>query len=100
MTPLSPVVSIGVLDVDGLHLADRPLIPIRGAIRHVGDIYNGAEARVDATVADRRLGARGRVARRARRSGAVPRAAPCVRVGRPGRPARLPHGAHALAGPT
>ena len=42
MTPLSPVVSIGVLDVDGLHLADRPLVPIRGAIRHVGDLYNGA----------------------------------------------------------
>jgi len=37
MTP-----TIGVLDVDGLHLPDRPLVPIRGAIRHVGDLYNGA----------------------------------------------------------
>jgi len=37
MTP-----TIGVLDVDGLYLADRPLVPIRGAIRHVGDLYNGA----------------------------------------------------------
>jgi len=35
MTPLSPVVSIGVLDVDGLHLADRPLVPIRGAIQGI-----------------------------------------------------------------
>ena len=42
MTPLSPVVSIGVLDVDGLRLADRTLVPIRGAIRHVGDLYKGA----------------------------------------------------------
>ena len=33
---------IGVLDVDGLHLADKPLVPIRGVIRHVGDLYNGA----------------------------------------------------------
>ncbi len=31
-----------MLDVDGLHLADTPLVPIRGAIRHVGDLYNGA----------------------------------------------------------
>jgi len=38
----SAQVSIGVLDVDGLHLADKPLVPIRGAIRHVGDLYNGA----------------------------------------------------------
>jgi len=38
----SAQVSIGVLDVDGLHLAERPLVPIRGAIRHVGDLYNGA----------------------------------------------------------
>jgi hypothetical protein len=37
VTPL-----IGVLDVDGLHLPDRPLVPITGAIRHVGDLYNGA----------------------------------------------------------
>ena len=28
----------GVLDVDGLHLADTPLAPIRGAIRHVGGL--------------------------------------------------------------
>jgi len=34
--------AIGVLDVDGLHLAERPLVPIRGAIRHVGDLYAGA----------------------------------------------------------
>jgi len=34
--------AIGVLDVDGLHLPDRPLVPIKGAIRHVGDLYNGA----------------------------------------------------------
>jgi len=33
---------IGVLDVDGLHLADGSLAPIRGAIRHVGDLYKGA----------------------------------------------------------
>jgi len=33
---------IGVLDVDGLRLADGSLAPIRGAIRHVGDLYNGA----------------------------------------------------------
>ncbi len=33
---------IGVLDVDGLHLPDTPLAPIKGAIRHVGDLYNGA----------------------------------------------------------
>ncbi len=42
MTTASPHGSIGVLDVDGLRLADRPLVPIRGAIRHVGDLYNGA----------------------------------------------------------
>ncbi len=34
--------TIGVLDVDGLHLPDKPLVLIRGAIRHVGDLYNGA----------------------------------------------------------
>jgi len=34
--------TIGVLDVDGLHLPDTPLAPIRGAIRHVGDLYAGA----------------------------------------------------------
>ena len=34
--------AIGVLDVDGLHLPDTSLAPIRGAIRHVGDLYNGA----------------------------------------------------------
>ena len=37
-----PAPSIGVLDADGLHLADKNLVPIRGAIRHVGDLYNGA----------------------------------------------------------
>jgi len=37
MTP-----TIGVLDVDGLHLPDKPLMPIRGAIRHIGDLYAGA----------------------------------------------------------
>jgi len=37
VTPL-----IGVLDVDGLHLRDKPVVPIAGAIRHVGDLYNGA----------------------------------------------------------
>jgi len=39
---LTPIAPIGVLDVDGLHLPDTPLVPIRGAIRHVGDLYNGA----------------------------------------------------------
>ncbi len=34
--------AIGVLDTDGLHLPGQPLVPIRGAIRHVGDLYNGA----------------------------------------------------------
>jgi len=34
--------SIGMLDTDGLHVLDKPLIPIRGTIRHVGDLYNGA----------------------------------------------------------
>jgi len=34
--------AIGVLDVDGLHLPGQSLVPIRGAIRHVGDLYNGA----------------------------------------------------------
>ncbi len=33
---------IAVLDVDGLHLPGKPLAPIKGAIRHVGDLYNGA----------------------------------------------------------
>jgi len=33
---------IGVLDVDGLHLLGQPLVPIRGTIRHVGDLYKGA----------------------------------------------------------
>jgi len=37
---INPV--IGVLDVDGLHPPGRPIVPIRGAIRHVGDLYNGA----------------------------------------------------------
>ena len=40
-TDLSPA-TIGVLDMDGLHLSDTPLVPIRGAIRHAGDLYNGA----------------------------------------------------------
>jgi len=40
MTTLLP--TIGVLDVDGLHLPGQPVVPIRGAIRHVGDLYNGA----------------------------------------------------------
>jgi len=34
--------AIGVLDADGLHLPARPLVPIAGAIRHVGDLYKGA----------------------------------------------------------
>lgn len=38
----SPI--IGVLDVDGLRLPDKSLAPIKGAIRHVGDLYNGARA--------------------------------------------------------
>ncbi len=33
---------ISVLDVDGLHLPGQPLVPIRGTIRHVGDLYKGA----------------------------------------------------------
>ena len=43
MTTLLP--TIGVLDVDGLHLPGQPLVPITGAIRHVGDLYNGARRR-------------------------------------------------------
>jgi len=43
MTSKDAVMSaIGVLDVDGLHLPERPLVPITGAIRHVGDLYAGA----------------------------------------------------------
>jgi len=38
----TPPPAIGVLDIDGLHLSARPLVPIRGAIRHVGDLYAGA----------------------------------------------------------
>ncbi len=34
--------AIGVLDVDGVHLPDRSLTPIKGTIRHVGDLYKGA----------------------------------------------------------
>jgi len=34
--------TIGVLDAGGLHLPGQPLVPITGAIRHVGDLYNGA----------------------------------------------------------
>jgi len=33
---------IGVPDVDGVHLPDRSLTPIKGTIRHVGDLYKGA----------------------------------------------------------
>jgi len=35
-------VRIGVLDADGLHLPSGSLAPVTGAIRHVGDLYNGA----------------------------------------------------------
>jgi len=42
MTTTAVTPSIGVLDVDGLHLPGRPLVPITGAIRHVGDLYAGA----------------------------------------------------------
>jgi len=41
-TVTSATPAIGVLDVDGLHLPDRSLALITGAIRHVGDLYNGA----------------------------------------------------------
>ncbi len=34
--------ALGVLDGDGLHLPDGSLAPIRGTIRHVGDLYAGA----------------------------------------------------------
>jgi len=33
---------IGVLDADGVHLPAGSLAPLRGTIRHVGDLYNGA----------------------------------------------------------
>ena len=42
MASPTPAPSIGVLDTDGLRLPERPLVPITGAIRHVGDLYNGA----------------------------------------------------------
>jgi len=42
MTTRAAAATIGVLDTDGLHLSERPLVPIRGAISHVGDLYNGA----------------------------------------------------------
>ena len=42
MTTTAAAPAIGVLDVDGLHLRDKPVVPISGAIRHVGDLYNGA----------------------------------------------------------
>jgi len=42
MSASATLPALGVLDVDGLHLADKPLVPITGAIRHVGDLYNGA----------------------------------------------------------
>jgi len=38
----TPVASIGVLDVDGLHLPDESFAPVTGTIRHVGDLYHGA----------------------------------------------------------
>jgi len=38
----TPPPAIGVLDVDGLHLPGRSVVPIQGAIRHVGNLYNGA----------------------------------------------------------
>ncbi len=41
-TPVTTTPAIGVLDVDGLYLADGTLAPIRGTIRHVGDLYKGA----------------------------------------------------------
>ncbi len=41
-TPTTTTPAIGVLDVDGLYLADGTLAPIRGTIRHVGDLYKGA----------------------------------------------------------
>jgi len=34
--------TIGVLDVDGLHLPAGSLAPVTEAIQHVGDLYNGA----------------------------------------------------------
>ena len=42
MAAPTPSPSIGVLDTDGLHVPHTPLVPITGAIRHVGDLYNGA----------------------------------------------------------
>ncbi len=42
MAAPTPSPSIGVLDADGLRLPERPLVTITGAIRHVGDLYNGA----------------------------------------------------------
>jgi len=42
MAAPTPSPSIGVLDTDGLHLPERPLVPITGAIRHLGDLYKGA----------------------------------------------------------
>jgi len=44
MTALSNAV-IGVLDADGLHVPDGSLAPVTGAIRHIGDLYNGARRR-------------------------------------------------------
>jgi len=41
-TPVTTTPAISVLDVDGLYLADGTLAPIRGTIRHVGDLYKGA----------------------------------------------------------
>jgi len=42
MTGTAPPCVIGVLDADGLHLPARPLVPVTGTIRHVGDLYKGA----------------------------------------------------------
>jgi len=42
MTTTAAVPALGVLDVNGLHPPGQPVVPITGAIRHVGDLYNGA----------------------------------------------------------
>ena len=45
MTSKDAVMSaIGVLDVDGLHLPERPIVPITGAIRHVGGMRQVSES--------------------------------------------------------
>ncbi len=40
-TPLPPP-AIGVLDADGLHLSEQPVVPLKGTVRHIGDLYAGA----------------------------------------------------------